>query len=214
MAFPIKLLNKDEEIILDLRPHWWRIVPSSVLLAVAVIFGVWTLSYNGTGESPLRILAGLVVLGALGYFVSSYVSWVSENFVVTTDRVIYRSGVWRKEGMEIPLDRINTVFYNQSVFERMIGAGDLGVESAGEKGQQTFQAVRKPNLVQQEIYRAMEAGEERTFRRQAEAHASAMGVESGPTIPEQIQSLDGLRRQGAITEEEYEEKKRALLDRM
>ena len=86
-----------------------------------------------------------------------YIKWTSENFVVTTERVIHRSGVVAKSGIEIPLDRINTVFFNQSLFERLLGAGDLGVESAGEGGQQTFAAVRKPNLVQQEIYRAMEA---------------------------------------------------------
>ena len=156
MAFPTKLLNQGEEIILDLRPHWWRIFPASSALAVAVIIGIITLVYD---NDVLRILAGLLVLAALVWFVQNYIRWTSENFVVTTDRVIHRFGILAKSGIEIPLDRINTVFFNQSLFERILGAGDLGVESAGEGGQQTFEAVRKPNLVQQEIYRAMEAGE-------------------------------------------------------
>jgi len=201
-------------MVLDLRPHWWRIFPASSGLTAAVLFGIIALVYD---NDVLKILAGLVVLGALGNFVRTYVKWVSENFVVTTERVIHRSGVVAKSGIEIPLDRINTVFFNQSLFERILGAGDLGVESAGEGGQQTFEAVRKPNLVQQEIYRAMEAGEERNFQRMGQATANAISggtTSATSSIPEQIEQLDALRRAGTLTDEEFETKKRDLLDRM
>ena len=215
MPFPTKLLNPGEAIILDLRPHWWRIFPASAMLAGAAIVGLVTLA--ATGNGALRILAGLVVLAALTYFVGRYIRWTSENFVVTSERVIHRSGVIAKRGIEIPLDRVNTVFFNQSLFERVLGAGDLGVESAGEGGQQTFEAVRRPNLVQQEIYRAMEAGERQQFRAMGEATAAALagGAAQAPlTFPQQIEQLDVLRRQGAITDDEFETKKRELLDRM
>lgn len=212
VAFPTKLLNRDEEIVLDLRPHWWRIFPASLGLGVAVLLGIVALV---TDTGALKILAGLLVLGALGYFVQRYIRWTSENFVVTSERVIYRSGVVAKSGVEIPLDRINTVFFNQSLFERLLGAGDLGVESAGEGGQQKFESVRKPNVVQQEIYRAMEASEERDYKRQADLTASALsGQTVRASIPDQIEQLDALRRQGTITDEEFEAKKRDLLDRM
>lgn len=213
MSFPTKYLNEGEEIVLDLRPHWWRIFPASLGLGAAVLVGIIALVYD---SSFARILAGLLVLAALGHFVQRYIRWTSENFVVTTERVIYRTGVVAKSGVEIPLDRINTVFFNQSLFERLLGAGDLGVESAGEGGRETFEAVRKPNLVQQEIYRAMEAAENRSFQRQAEATATAMGAtrDEAPDIPAQIEKLDALRRQGVITDGEFEAKKRELLDRM
>ncbi len=198
--------------MLDLRPHWWRIFPASLGLGAAVLLGIVALT---TDTGALKILAGVLVLGALGYFVQRYIRWTSENFVVTSERVIYRSGVVAKSGVEIPLDRINTVFFNQSLFERMLGAGDLGVESAGEGGQQKFESVRKPNVVQQEIYRAMEASEERSYQRQADLTASALGSQTaGASIPEQIEQLDALRRQGTITDVEFEAKKRDLLDRM
>ena len=215
MPFPTKLLNSGEAIILDLRPHWWRIFPASATLAGAVIMGLVTLA--ATGNGALRILAGLVVLATLTNFVGRYIRWTSENFVVTSERVIHRSGVIAKRGIEIPIDRVNTVFFNQSLFERVLGAGDLGVESAGEGGQQTFEAVRRPNLVQQEIYRAMEAGERQQFRAMGEATAAALAggaAQTPPTIPQQIEQLDVLRRQGAITEDEFETKKSELLDRM
>ncbi len=215
MPFPPKLLNQGERVVLDLRPHWWRIFPASGFLGLAAVAGVIALS--ATGNSAVRILFGILLLAALANFVKDYIRWTSENFVVTSERVIHRSGVIAKRGIEIPLDRINTVFFSQSLFERLLGAGDLGVESAGEGGQQTFEAVRKPSLVQQEIYRAMESGERQNYREMGQATAAAFAAgatPAGPSIPDQIEQLDALRRRGAITDAEFEAKKRDLLDRM
>ncbi len=211
MAFPPDMLNDNEEIVLDLRPHWWFIAPAGALLGAAVILGIVVLA--GTGNAALRILAGVIVLGALGLFVVRYVRWAGINFVVTSERVISRTGVIAKKGIEIPLDRINTVFFNQSLFERMIGAGDLGIESAGEGGRQTFQDIRKPRNVQQAIYRAMEADESRRFETMGRA-ARATSGETGDSIPDQIKKLDELRRSGVLTDAEFEAKKRDLLDRL
>ncbi len=44
--------------------------------------------------------------------------------------------------------------------------------------------------------------------------ASAGAAPTELSIPEQIEKLDQLRRQGVVTEEEFQAKKRDLLDRM
>lgn len=213
MPFPRQLLTDDEDLVLDLRPHWWFLTPAGALLAVAVILGLLAL----VNDWPTWIAApiGLLVLGSLAYFGYRYLVWTTTNFVVTNERVISRTGVIAKKGIEIPLDRINTVFFNQSLFERMIGAGDLGIESAGEGGRQSFTDIRRPNLVQNEIYRQVEGLEDRRMQRLGQA-AGGGGAPSEPTlsIPEQIEKLDQLRRQGVLTDEEFAQKKQQLLDRM
>ena len=78
-------------------------------------------------------------------------------FVVTSRRVIYRSGVISKRGVEIPLERINNINFHQRLIDRIIGAGDLDIESAGKDGQSHFDFIRHPDGVQHEIYRQMEA---------------------------------------------------------
>ncbi len=213
MGFPTELLSKDEEIVLDLRPHWWAILPAVLVLVAAIVFGIILLVWDQW--SWLRFVAGLAVLGALGYFGVSYAKWSSTNFVVTNERVISRTGVVAKAGIEIPLDRINTVFFNQGLFERFIGAGDLAIESAGEGGQQSFANVRKPHMVQQEIYTMMEGFEDRRIAKIGEAVGNnQVAAAPGPTIPEQIDQLDKLRQQGSITQAEFDEKKADLLRRM
>jgi uncharacterized membrane protein YdbT with pleckstrin-like domain len=212
VAFPPDLLNDNEEIVLDLRPHWWYVAPVGALLAFAVILGIAILV--AIDNSPMKILAGIILLGALGNFVVRYVRWAGINFVVTSERVISRTGVIAKKGIEIPLDRINTVFFNQTLFERLIGAGDLGIESAGEGGRQTFNDIRKPRNVQQAIYRAMEADETRRFEHMGRAASSARAEASSDSIPDQIKKLDELRRSGVLTDAEFDAKKRDLLDRL
>ncbi|RMH82381.1 MAG: PH domain-containing protein [Actinomyces sp.] len=215
MPFPPSLLTDDEELILDLRPHWWYLTPVSTALGLAIVVGLAALIAGWPG--PVKALVGVLVLAAAVWWLAVFVKWNTTNFVVTNERVISRTGVIAKKGIEIPLDRINTVFFDQTLFERLIGAGDLGIESAGEGGRQTFTDIRRPNLVQNEIYRQKELLEERRLTRLGQAAAaagSAADPGTGPSIPEQIDQLDELRRRGVLSDAEFEAKKRDLLDRM
>jgi uncharacterized membrane protein YdbT with pleckstrin-like domain len=212
VPFPTKLLNDNEEVALDLHPHWWFFAPPLFVLVGAIVVGA--LLALGTDVSWLEVPAGVLILACLLWFAVRYCRWVTTNFVVTTDRLIYRHGVLAKHGIEIPLERVNTVFFRQSIFERMVGSGDLVIESAGEMGRQAFSNVRNPSAVQNEVYRQMEDNENRKFDRVAASVASAGGDEREASIPAQIRELDELRKQGVLSEEEFAAKKKQLLDRM
>lgn len=214
MGFDPKLLNANEEVLLDVRPHWWFITPQAALVVLTVIV-ISVAAALGAPDVVLYII-GVVIVGAVLNFAWRYVNWSGINFVVTTDRLIFRSGVISKRGIEIPLERINTVFFNTTLFERAVGSGDLTIESAGEGGQQNFENVRKPQLIQQEIYRAMEINKTQEFAAMAQAHAAATtaATQRELSIPEQIEQLDQLRLKGVITETEFQTKKADLLNRM
>jgi membrane protein YdbS with pleckstrin-like domain len=202
VAFPRKLLNTGEDVVVDLRPHWWFFAGPASLLAVTVI-GLIVAAVN---DAPgfLRLVLACIALAALGWFAGRYTRWATTSFAVTTDRIIFRHGVVSKQGIEIPLERVNTIFFHQSIWERVIGTGDLVIESAGEKGSEPFTDIRKPSHVQNEIYRLMEDNATRT----------ASGGHRDLSIPEQIDRLDDLRRRGVISDAEFQAKKTQLLDRM
>jgi uncharacterized membrane protein YdbT with pleckstrin-like domain len=207
VAFSRKLLNENEELVLDLHPHWVYFVKSALAFIAAVAIGILILGWWGDAPSPVGIASGGLILIALVWVGWTYLTWVTTNFVITTDRLIYRHGVISKHGVEIPLERVNTVFFSQGILERIVGSGDLVIESAGELGRQDFANVRKPSAVQNEIHRQMEANENRKFDR-------VNAPRGGPTIPEQIAQLDDLRQRGAISQAEFDQKKQQLLDRM
>ena len=214
MPFPRKLINQGEEVVLDLRPHWWYMVEPTVALLGATALGIIVLAVlevEGPLGDVLAYAAIALILLSLVWFVVRYFKWVTTNFVVTTERVIFRVGVLAKRGIEIPLERINTVFFNQTIFERMLGAGDLAIESGGETGKQNFSDIRRPSLVQNEIYRQMEANNTRMY---AGRQAGIPTATTGESITEQIARLDELRKQGVITDAEFSAKKTELLGRM
>ena len=226
MAFPRNLLNEREELVLDLRPHWFFLAKQALALFVAVVFGIAVLAAldSGGAKSVLSIVAGVAVIGTLAWFGWSYAVWNTTMFVLTSDRIVTRRGVLSKQGVEIPLERVNTVFFKQSVFERMLGSGDLAIESAGERGTESFSNIRKPSIVQKEIYVQMEHNENRKFDRiNPAAHAAAAAPAApGPNdptavagdIPAQIEKLAELHQRGVLSDAEYQRKKAELLERM
>jgi membrane protein YdbS with pleckstrin-like domain len=164
VAFPERLLSEDEELIYDLRPHWLTLVVPVLLTVVVavVVLAAWVVMPAGDLQQPARLavsLLGVAVL--LATVVGRVARWATTHFVLTTERLIFRSGLVAKFGREIPLERINDVTFSQSLFERVIGAGDLLLESAGEHGQSRFSNIRDPEAVQLEIYRQMEANDRR-----------------------------------------------------
>lgn len=207
MPFPRRLLAEHENLVFDLRPHWIAIVPAAGW-ALVIIVATWFL--YGWLDDPSFARPALLIAAAVAIFlftVLPILRWMYTNFVLTSDRLITRSGIVAKTSKEIPLERINDVAFNQSVIERMIGAGDLLIESAGERGQTRISNVRNPEGVQLTIYKETEANNTRMMR----------GGENEPrdaSIPNQIEALARLKEQGVLSEAEFETKKEELLKRL
>jgi uncharacterized membrane protein YdbT with pleckstrin-like domain len=204
VPFSKKLLNDNEQIVLDLQPHWAQLFwPIAAFVGAVVVTVAVTTELDNTAALYALLLVCLV---AGLWLLVRYSKWRTTNFVVTTDRLIYRYGLLAKHGKEIPLDRVNDIGFHQSVFERLIGAGSLTIESAGERGQQSFTDIRRPSLVQNEIYRQIEASKDR--------EADRMAGRRELSVPEQLEKLDELRQRGVISQAEFDLKKTQLLDRM
>ncbi len=170
--YPRKLINEGESVVLDLKPHWfffWKhIVAGTVLL---VVFFLWIGPFGATSWVGWPLALALLIWA--GFVVEKYLVWTYTHFVLTDRRVISRSGIVSKRGTEIPLERVNNIDFHQNIFLRMIGAGDLDIESAGRDGQSHFDNVRHPDMVQQEIYRQMEANARRQASWSGQAAADA-----------------------------------------
>jgi uncharacterized membrane protein YdbT with pleckstrin-like domain len=205
MAFPKKYLNDGEEIILDLRPHWVFLFRPVAALIGALALAIWV----GAGDDPpewLLFPALALAVAALLYFLVRLTQWMTTDFVLTTDRLIYRKGVVSRSGREIPLERVNDVSYTQSLLQRVIRAGNLLVESGGERGQSSFGDFADPQGIQNEIHRAIEAASARDADRMAGRR------ELSPL--EQLEKLEELRQRGVISQAEFDLKKQNLLDRL
>lgn len=170
MGYPKRLLNPDEDVVFDLHPHWKALVIPTLLAPVIVFVATFAAGKipEGGNQDTLRIAVGVLAAVVFVWLVvAPYVKWYTTHFVVTTRRVLMREGLIARKGRDIPIFRINDVTFEHTVLERILGAGTLVVESAGERGQVTLSDIPHVEDVQRQIYTLIDADDAR--RRQSPA---------------------------------------------
>jgi membrane protein YdbS with pleckstrin-like domain len=206
MPIPARLLNEGEEVAVDVRPHWWYLAGPVLVLGLVIVGAISAAALNTPSWVDWVAIAALAVAAA--WLLGRYIRWVSTSLVVTNCRLISRSGVFVRNGREIPLAALTDISYHQSLLERLIGAGDVLLESAGREGREVFPDLPRPARIQQVIAAQLDL-----LRRGAPVSAGSPGTDTWP-ITAQIEELDALRRRGLISDAEFEAKKTQLLDRL
>lgn len=200
MRYPEKLLSPGEEIRSQFRPHWSRIAKEGVLsvlvLVLIILIAIQGLSWGGW------VILGLIVAWFI-VVIAQFIRWWTSLHVITSERLIHRAGLISKQGKEIPLEVINDVAFKQTAIERILGTGDLVIESAGTHGQSLYSDIPDPERVQSLIY---EVREERQMK--LESGGGMIGAESAAS---QLATLSRLHDEGKLTDSEFESEKRKLL---
>jgi uncharacterized membrane protein YdbT with pleckstrin-like domain len=204
MGYPKRLLSEGEQVVREFRPHWrLLVIPAGwTLLFAAAITATWLFP----PEEPIFdwIVTGVAAVAMFRLGIYPFVQWWFTWYVLTSERLVTRRGVLARKGLEIPLENINDVQFSQTILERVLRSGDLLIESAGEMGQSRFRDIPSPEEFQSLLYRVRE---DRSI------------ALAGPAAPPddsvtRLEKLAKLFQDGMITAEEYEQKKRGLLDEM
>lgn len=197
MKYPESMLSEGEEVLRAFRPHW----KSLVIPAIWTVFVIVGLALVPRLPDEAWLRWGVIAVLLLGWIVVAVipaVRWWFTQFVLTNERLVLRKGIIARSGVEIPLEVINDVIFSQTVFERMLGFGDLLIESAGEMGQSRFSNIPNPDDFQGGLYRARED------------RARALSMNQAPS--DTLETLARLHADGVLTDEEFASKKAKLLD--
>jgi membrane protein YdbS with pleckstrin-like domain len=148
-------LQPGEEVLVDTRPRVVRLLRPLLLVLIVLggsiaVVAVWAAAPIWFGW----VLLGLIVVALLGLAVRAG-QWWAETLTVTSRRVVYRAGLLRRLGREIPIANVQSVTYRQSLLQRVVRTGDLLVESAGEASREPFPDVPDPAWVQTQVTAAM-----------------------------------------------------------
>jgi len=216
MTFPRKLLIPGERLILELRPHWVAISLPILVVLAASIGATWlTLGVFDSGSARGIVWIAWVVILVL-YPVRRIVWWLTSIFVVTSSRVIHREGFIAKRSMEIPLDKINDVRFEQGIWDRIVGAGTLVIQSASEAGRNEFSFIRHPEEVQKTIYHASEEDQRPSTPVPVPVATpppppAPAPAGSAPNVTTELERLAELRARGVLTEAEFQAQKARIL---
>ena len=197
---PTPKLLAGESVVYDARPHLlYFSLPAAwglPILFLAIVF----MRISGFFADALRYVLLLAVFLWSLWSLWHLVQWWFTRCTVSNYRVVWRQGVIARSGVEIPLDRVSNVNFHQSMLERVLGAGDLVIESSGESGQSRFSDIRHPDDVQLLIHQQINS-----------RSAAVRPVAATATLLESLQELERLRTSGTLTEEEFIAAKQKLL---
>ena len=189
MAYPEKVLADDEKVVEHLHPHWITLVPATLwfLLICALTGGGIALLQHGGHLTSVVLIVILVVAFVLACWLTfaPWTRWRSTHYVFTTHRVLIRRGVLRHVGRDISLQRINDVGFSQSLWDRLVKAGTLTIESAGEQGQETLTNIPRSNDAQQLLNRLIEEDGDRRARQAFGGGVASGGYYPSPGYPPQ-----------------------------
>jgi len=216
-------LMPNEKMVLASNPHWfyfWKQVAAAAGI-IGLLLIMWWLG-DGVINDAFRWITIIAVIVLVIDTIYEFVQWKTTRFAITNQRVAYQSGVARRKGVSIPLNRINNVNFEQSLIARMLNNGVVTIESAGETGDSVFENIPNPEHVRSLIFSQVEADEQNDSDRDAAALAKAMqqhlpppGSGSGDKTPqERLAALDDLHAQGLVNEAEYASKRQQILDEL
>ncbi|MBL7703295.1 MAG: PH domain-containing protein [Ferruginibacter sp.] len=201
-------LKKDEKILLITRQHWLRLVLPFFAWILLTVLLIWWLN-NTT--------AWIIILLTALYPLYEYINWRHNLWSVTNLRIIDETGFFTRYSKESPLDKINNVEYDQSIWGRIFGFGNVDIQTAAEMGETKYMLIHHPKLLKDTITHAQEEYKKNQLTNQANQLAEAIARTNAGTKPSQqmiadeLDKLFSLLQKGAITQEEYVAQKQKLL---
>ncbi|SER82713.1 PH domain-containing protein [Actinokineospora terrae] len=136
MAYPDDVLSEGEQVVLHRHPHWKMLLLPYVILLITLGAGIWLaiLAQDLSWATVAYIIIGAVALVLVVWgFLAPFVRWRTTHFIVTTDRVMFRMGVVKRTGIDIPLARISSVRFEHGLIDRIVGCGTLIIESSSQE---------------------------------------------------------------------------------
>ena len=201
------LLGEHERILLTARQHWF-ILASSILFEIVVILVVFGGTITAAFFSPaqvvwIAIVGFLLLLIPLASMIHDILVWSHHQYIVTNYRVLQVSGIINKNVIDSSLEKVNDVKMTQSVIGRIFDYGDVEILTASELGVNAFKRIEDPVHFKTAMLNAKGSLERSQYQ-----------VQALPDITGMISQLDTLRKQGVVSEEEFQAKKTELLSKL
>jgi uncharacterized membrane protein YdbT with pleckstrin-like domain len=200
MSFRQDQLLPGEAVLVLAHPHA-LVLLRPVLLNLASALLLAGVSYASGLLWPL-----ILDIAPLAYLLWEILERNGREYIVTNRRVVKQEGVFSVSSFDAPLDKINNIFHEQSALGRILGFGDVGLETASEQGTTMFRKIPDPigfkNLIveQRELYKSVAS--------------PAQSRNSKDDIPRLLDDLARLRDRNVITDAEFEAKKKSLLEKL
>jgi uncharacterized membrane protein YdbT with pleckstrin-like domain len=228
------LLASGERVLLVRRRHWLTFVEAGRWFVLALLAGIGLMAVNSAVPDsgiagPLSTLLGWAVwifalVGIVGV-AWNFLNWRAERYLVTTRRVIEAGGVINKYTRDTSLAMITDMLVSHPWLGRIFGYGEIDLLTASEAGTSKIRFLPEADAFKTALLDAkheyeLEVGGGRAL--QDAIAATTVQPTVAPTadrmttddLDSSLSHLAEMRERGLITQEEFDAKKRELLDRL
>jgi uncharacterized membrane protein YdbT with pleckstrin-like domain len=160
-------LSEGEQFVLRLHPHWKTLVKPFFIVAViiaAAIAALIMLPPRSSLDAARDGIGVVVLLAVIVWGVVPLLRWRTTSYELTTRRLRLRQGILSRSGRDFPLIRISDVSFSHGLIDRLLGCGNLIVESAGEHGQLILNQIPQVEQVQATLFQLVGEEQERLAR--------------------------------------------------
>jgi membrane protein YdbS with pleckstrin-like domain len=203
-------LQPGEEVLYRAETTRISLIPRAALTVLAVAGAL--MSWHA-GYQPLAVALGVIAAVLAVWTGWRWLQLQANEYVLTSHRLILQTGLLAKRSMDSRLDKINNVEHRQTLWGRLLGFGDLEIDTASETGAALFPNINQPLDFKRAILGAVEDYRARLLRPLAPMPPMPMAP-AAPAVPpaERIRQLKGLLDEGLISPQEFEQKRRQLLE--
>jgi uncharacterized membrane protein YdbT with pleckstrin-like domain len=132
-----------------IRPTLKFIKLGYVVVLLLVAIAGW-FSYNGTTPAWLPGAAAVLLVWPIQRHLRRQVT----KMTIAGDKMRYETGFLSKMTRTIQLSKVQDVTVHQTLGQRILGVGDLSIETAGESSRLTVHSIDRPQHVADEIIEA------------------------------------------------------------
>jgi uncharacterized membrane protein YdbT with pleckstrin-like domain len=222
MSYADTLLADGERIVLRKRQHWLALLLEQRtpigLVVLGVLLGLAREFFRDSLRGTLYDLVGvatliLIAVGVLWFLLRLW-GWLNQDYLVTTRRVMKVEGIFNKRSADSSLEKINDAVLTTGWLGRLLGYGDLEILTAAETEVDVFTMLADARDFKKEMLNQKFALESDMARPTISSPPLRTAELSREGATDLLARLAELRDKGAITAEEYEAKKRDLLERI
>jgi len=204
-------LQKDEKVLLITRTSWITLIVPGLIALVGLVIAFF-IDFFGWGLA----VSGPLLL----YFLYKYLEWGVNIWGVTNYRVIDETGLFSHFAKESPLEKINNVSYDQTLFGRIFNYGHVEIQTAAEIGSTDYHNVHGPKMLKDTITLAQADYKTLQLTSQAVHMANAIGLNrsnipsnsNSSGIASELEKLFELKQKGILSDEEYNKAKSRILN--
>ncbi|MDQ4145786.1 MAG: PH domain-containing protein [Actinomycetota bacterium] len=130
-----RYLSGTEQAVLEVRRHPFSLARAGAA-ALGALLGasiIGSLTSWEKGNDAIDTFVGLVAIGFVVRLLWKILVWWEDRIVVTDQRIFEVSGVLTRKVASMPLEKVTDMTYRRTILGRMLGYGDLIMETAGQK---------------------------------------------------------------------------------